>query len=304
MKRVLLTMAALGFGVISFSSFRSAAQRTRAATAIDRQQLSVATNRLAQTQEKVSSLREVVRAKQTQLGAFPRHPDISPELLQLLRGNFSKATPAAWAELRQQLSIGWDASPDYVLVSKSVLKKLQYSRLCMVNHLTDTACNILGISPEEESAVDSVFQHGQDEWRGVGVKRTEPSGDIVAEYTAVPPDPAFVQSFSNNVASGVTEAIGPERASLLLADGWREFRNELGPAEAETMTIRRTEARGQPDLVCEMSRDGKVYGSSPVRYANYPSSWFLACFPGGWADLARVEGFELPKRYQGPTGSP
>ncbi len=303
MKKVLLIMVAVGSGVISFSSFRSAAQRTRAATAIDRQQLAVATNRLAQARAKVSSLREMVQAKQNQLGQFPRHPDISPELLQLLKGNFSKATPAAWAELRQQLGIGWDASPDYVLVSKSVLKRLQYSRLYSVSHLTDTACNILGISPEEESAVDSVFGHGQHEWEGVRVKRAEPNGDIVAEYTAVPPDPTFEQSFSNNIVAGITAAIGPERANLLLADGWREFRNELGPTEAETMIIRQTEVAGQPDLVCEMSRDGKVCDRSPVRYANYPSSWFLARFPGGWAELARTEGFDLPTRYQSRTAS-
>ncbi len=297
-------MVSVGFGVISFSSFQSAAKRTRAATVIDREQLAVATNRLAQVRAKVSSVREALRAKQNRLGQFARHPYISPELVQLLKGNFSKATPAAWAELRQQLGIGWDASPDYVLVSKSVLKQVQYSRLTSGKHLTDTACHILGISPEQESAVDSVFRHGRDEWPGVSLKRTQPSGDIVAEYTAVAPAPAFVQSLSNSVAAGIVKAIGPERANLLLPDAWREFRGTLLPTATETMTVRRTEVGGQPDLVFEMSRDGKVYFSSPVRYAHLPSGWFLARFPGGWAELARTEGFNLPKRYQNQRASP
>jgi len=43
---------------------------------------------------------------------------------------------------------------------------------------------------------------------------------------------------------------------------------------------------------------GNDVSTSPVRYANYPSSWFLAMFPGGWQTLADREGFTLPPPFK------
>ena len=63
------------------------------------------------------------------------------------------------------------------------------------------------------------------------------------------------------------------------------------------MTIRRSVTDGEPDLVCEMNRGGRV-DSMAVRYAHYPSGWFLKVFPGGWETLARREGFELPRSFR------
>ena len=111
-----------------------------------------------------------------------RHRYISPELLLLLEGDSSKAHPAAWAELRQQLGIGWDSSPDYVLVSKRVLKGLEYQRLSLSAAPRTGHAGLLALSPDEQSALKSVLQHARDAaW--LRLQRTEPSGDIVAQYT-------------------------------------------------------------------------------------------------------------------------
>ena len=44
---------------------------------------------------------------------------------------------------------------------------------------------------------------------------TPPSGDIVAQYTITPPDPAFAAGQSNAFVADVTKAIGPERGMAL-----------------------------------------------------------------------------------------
>ena len=91
-------------------------------------------------------------------------------------------------------------------------------------------------------------------------------------------------------------AIGQERADLLIPGAWSEIASSMAPSQAETMIIRQTEVDGQPDLACEITRGSQV-STSPVRFANYPSSWFLPLFPGGWKTLAQREGFQLPSSF-------
>ena len=93
--------------------------------------------------------------------------------------------------------------------------------------------------------------------------------------------------------------LGAKRTDLLLPHAWREFRSGLGPTETETLTVRRATQDGEPDLVWEMKRNGSTWTTvDPVRYAHYPSSWFLSLFPGGWKTLADREGFALPARFE------
>jgi hypothetical protein len=197
--------------------------------------------------------------------------------------------------LRQHLGIGWDCSSDYVLVSKRVLKQLDYERLDSGERATDTACDLLALSPAEQSAIRTMLNSArQGQW--LHVERAEPAGDIVAQYTARAPDPSFEQGQSNLFVTQLTALLGPERAGLLVPGAWREFKSELAPRKAETLTIRRTSVDGEPDLVWEMQYGDQV-ATSPVRYAHYPSRWFLKVFPGGWQTLADREGFELPQKW-------
>lgn len=295
MNRLLLVLLAVGVGAIGFRALERAAERTRTATAVEEQTCKAGTNRLAQTQEMLAALRGDVLDKRNRLRQAMRRPNISPELLHLVEGDASRGQAAAWAELRQQLGIGWDSSPDYVLVSKRVLKGLEYQRLLSVSRPTDEACELLALSPDEQSALKSVLQHARDAaW--LRLQRTEPSGDIVAQYTVPAPDPVFQQSLSNNFAAELASAVGPERADLLLPNAWRELRSDLTPAETETMTIRQSVVDGEPDLVCEMKR-GNTVSTEPVRYGHYPNGWLSTLFPRGWEGLAQQEGFELPARF-------
>lgn len=297
MNRLLLVFAAVSAGAVGFCALHRVAEQTRTTTVLTAKDWMARTNRLVETEEAATALRGVVLDKENRLREATGHPGLSPELFLLLEGENFKGSPLAWAELRQQLGLGWDASSDYVLVSKRVLKQLDYTRFLSADRMADTASELLGISPTEKTALQSVLQRTSDKWQGLAVERTEPNGDILAQYTVRPPDPAFEQNLSNNFTADLAVAVGQERAELLLPQAWREFRSELGPTEVETLTVRRSVVDGDADLVYEMKRGAQTW-TDPVRYAHYPSSWFLALFPGGWKTLAQREGFELPPSFQ------
>jgi hypothetical protein len=301
MNRPLLVFFAICAGALGFSQLRRAAEPIRAAGEAKDQRLELAANDAAKTRESAAALKGEVSNKRNRLRAAGRHPEISPALLQLLETDFARGDAAAWAELRQQLDIGWDSSPDYVLVSKRVLKGLQYKRLLSAERPSDMACDILALSPVEQSGIRSALDQARQAVWQTAVVRSEPGGDIAAQYTVQPPDPVVQESVSNTFAAAVVGAVGPERADLLLPGvpgAWSELESGLWPQETQTMTIRQTVVDGVPDLVWECTRGDSV-STEPVRYGHLPSGWLGALFPGGWQALAQREGFELPPSFQG-----
>ncbi len=296
MNRLLLLFFAVCAGAFGFSALRRAAEQQRAVIAATERQSEAVTNGLADAQQVLSALRREVTDKKNRLRESQRHPQISAHMLRLLEGDLSRGNLDAWAELRQQLGLGWDSSPDYVLVSKRALKQLDYRRLLSGLRASDTASDLLALSSTEQLSLRSILDRAREgQW--LRMERTEPSGDIVAQYTVPPPDPAFEQSQSNMFVTGIANTLGPERADLFSANAWREFKSELAPAHAETLTLRRSLVGGEPDLTWEMRRGSQV-STDPVRYAHYPSQWFLTLFPGGWKTLAEREGFDLPPNFQ------
>jgi hypothetical protein len=255
----------------------------------------------ADIQETLMALRAKVSNQKKRLHVARQHADISPALLQLLEQDFSKGDAAAWAELMQQLGVGWDSSPDYVLVSKRVVKQLQFNRLDAADRPSDLACDVFALSPGEQSAIRSALEQArQTTWWTV--VRTEPSGDIAAQYTVRPPSPLVQASVSNQFATSLTSAVGTERAALLLPGvpgAWSELKSHLWPAQTQKMTVRQIVSNGEPDLIYEMAEGGNVVFTEPVRYAHSPSSWFLTLFPRGWQTLAQREHFELPPSFAG-----
>jgi hypothetical protein len=299
MNKSIAAILILGAGVTVFATLRSTTRQVQAACASQHVQWQTATNRLADLKAAAAGLRKEVLEKKLQLRHASLNSSNNPELLQLLGRDTSKGHAAAWAELRDRLGIEWNNSEDYVLVSKRVLKAINFSRLTGGGWLSDEAGALLAISPDEEARIKQAVQHATDEaW--LQVRRTEPSGNILAQYTVLAPDPVFQQGVSNRFAAEITSDLGAERADLFLDRAWRELLSELAPSANgdETMTISRTLTNGEPKLICETRQSDSVY-SMEVQYAHYPSSWFLTLFPGGWETLAQREGFELPKGFRG-----
>jgi hypothetical protein len=259
------------------------------------EQWQVASNGLAATRAAMLAAQAEVLDKRNRLLQARRHPALSPDLLLLLQKDSFTGHSAAWAELRQQLGLGWETSPDYVLVRKQVVKQLNSPRLFSSSRFTDVTCGLLALSSTEQSAIEAILA-GFIKEPSLVVQRAEPRGDVVAQYTMPAVDPSYEQSLSNRFAAEITSVVGSDRADFLFPRAWWEL--DLARPEAVTMTIRKTLVDGQPDLFYETSDTG---GIQPVRYGSYPGfSWFLTLFPEGWKSLAEQEGFELPPNCQRP----
>jgi hypothetical protein len=299
MNKFLLILGIASAGAFGFSVCHRQAMRAHSVALVTAQQSAGIKAQLEQAMSRLAGLRAEVQEKKNRLAEALPQSGLSPQLVRLLEGKQVRPPTAALAELRQQLGIGWDCSPDYVLVNKCVLNRLDYSRLDSGKRPSDTACQMLALSPTEQSALTAALQRARDDWQAPAIDRTEPHGDVVAQYAVRAPDADAEQSLSNRIAAGIVGAVGAERAELLLPAAWREFRNGIGSTEAETLIVRRTDENGEPDLVWETNR-GNNTSKGLVRYAYYPSSWFLSAFPGGWKTLAEREGFELPAKFRSP----
>lgn len=305
MRKLLLALISICVGVAGFREMRWKSERSLQVASAEARQWEVATNQLAEEQAQTAALRQKVQEKRNQLGPVEVLPAISPEMLKLLEGQSSGFSAAAWAQLRQQLGIDWNSSPDYVLVSKEAARRVDYDRLRGVQQTnreaSEIACDVLALSPDEQVALRTFLQRFSEHSRQpLQVERAEPGGDIVAQYKVAGPDPGVMQSFCSNFTAEIVGMVGQQRADLLLPEAWRQVQSDLSyvrAGETQTMTIRQTVVDDGPDLICEMKNGGSSF-SIPVRYANYPSGWFLTMFPGGWKTLADREGFELPPHFQ------
>jgi hypothetical protein len=295
---LILLILAIGAGTAGYAVCHQAARQSRANIRALARQRETAANDLARAQDALAALRAEAQGKQDELRSAGRHPNISPEMMAILNGDNKPGQLKGWADLRQELSLGWDASPDYVLVSKQAIKDVWFNKLQYGGKLSSDSVQLLSLTSDEQAAVKAVLDRVRTgQW--LNVKNTTPAGDgnIAAQLTLVPPDPEFQAGQSNTFTAGITEAIGPERAGLFLPDAWREFLSDLSPQQAETMTLRWVQKDGRPDLNCEVS-SGQNVSTIPVRYGFYPAFPLLKLFSGGWQEMAQSMNFRLPPNFK------
>jgi hypothetical protein len=110
-------------------------------------------------------------------------------------------------------------------------------------------------------------------------------------------------SVSNTLATGVSDAVGSERAELIMnsAGNWML---SIGIREPMTLVVKHYPAGNEqrlrfelfnsfaPTNVAQLMMRADVSPRSP-----FPES-FRPVFPNGWADVAKREGFELPEAFQ------
>lgn len=305
MKRLALAILLLSVGTGGLGMLHQATRHFQTMNALRCHELHAACNQLTELNKAIAMTREEVARKKALLAAAPVAPKISPELLELLTGNASskshKRNLAGWDELREQLGIAWNNSEDYVLVSKPVLNRFNFRQLYTAERASDTATAVFALSPQEQAGLADAL-HEARQAAISRVQRVEPTGDVVAQYT-IQPNPAVQATLSNQFSTEITGILGTERSDLFLPAAWRELKPELTPDgnEPVTMTIRRSAGDGDLKLIWELSQ-GTSVSSGDVRYAYYPSTWFLTLFPGGWESIAAREGFELPKSFRNQAG--
>jgi len=296
MKKILMAVFILSAGAISLATLSRTAERQEAARPIREAELRTATNRLVELNAAITTTRNEITEKKRQLRQMQSGNQVDRELLALLEGR--ELSPKRWTQLREELGIGWNSSEDYVLISKRTLGQLNLAPLdeYWLDRISEAARAVLAITKGEESAIKGAVQRARSEVLA-RVQRTEPFGDIVAQYS-IPSDPLFVQTITNGFSAEVRAILGEQRAEVFLNQAMSTLTRRLGIRAKEkgdtVMTIRRAVVDGEPGFSGEI-KDADGEHTSKVARGYIPSPWFMMIFPGGWEELARREGFELPK---------
>jgi len=297
MKRILIAIVILGSGTTLFCAWRGATLELQQQTARERETWLSQTQLLGQAKIQLTSLEQRVHdlAETLRFQPHPAQATTEPLIGLLTSTNLS---PAQRERLLAELGFDWNSSKDYLMVNKKTLGAVSL-RGIRKGKLSDAACEVLAITPEERAGIEASMNGMAEDyknWAEAHVQRTEPHGDIIAQYT-LPGDAEFSQTLSNNFATAVASTLGAERGKLLLQYS-QDWMQEAGLQGGDcSLTIKRHESAGEGRLAYELkysgsSVSGDLSPHQPVLEA------FLPLFPAGWTDLAKREGFELPKEFQ------
>ncbi len=305
MKRILIALVILAAGTGAFCAFQSAATQlqrealtSRAAWVAQTQLVSQAQSERTELEGRVRELKLNLSTAQQIMAARTSQPVFRPE-----RGSLP-LSPDQCEKLLAELGFNWNTSGDYVVVSKATLQWINLDGMKGAK-LTAVADSVLAVTPKERTAIESEAQRLQAEyksWVQAHALREEPTGDVVAKYS-IPADTAFSGNCSNAFASGMLATLGDERGGLLLdyASSWMTDMGMYG-GEATTMTVKRYGAGDELRLNAEFHSARSTW-STDASPSQFPEP-FRPLFPNGWPDVAKREGFELPKGFEEPPGSP
>ncbi|MSU56936.1 MAG: hypothetical protein EXS35_01925 [Pedosphaera sp.] len=295
MKKILLGLIVLGIGGGVFLAAHRSTKLLRGETRVARESWMTQTQSVAHAQRAQIELVSRVRKLKQTLARSQAAAESA--LWSALKTNHARRfTPELRELLLEELGFNWRSAEEYIVVSKETLRDVSMPAVRR-GKLSDLAATILAMTPEERGQVEAAIQRGQvefKEWSLSHTERSEPKDDVVAQYTLTN-DPAMSQSLSNTFAAGVFDALGTERAELLLnyASDWMRDIGVQG--ETTTMTVKRYLAGDEQHLNVQLQQAGGT-SSQDVSPHFFPEV-FRPLFPKGWVDLAKREGFELPKEF-------
>ncbi len=319
MKRLLLAILILATGTTVFCTLRAATANTQRELATQTSAWQTQTQQLAQLRLEKQQVFERWTDTKQQLAAQPPLPTLTQLAEKILSGappqNFSAAESE---QLLAELDFSWNTTGDYLIVSKKSLGGISFDGMKGVQ-LTDVARAVLAITPAEQSAIETMTQQlGETRaaWAKEHVQRTEPSGNVLAQY-ALPVDEELSRGLHRKFTDGVLETLGPERGEFLQRFSWRwmqdvglitgpKFSNIPGEVIANepsyqpkptTLTVERYQSGGEWRMNFNLKQAGNSMVTSVSPWQPFPEA-FRPLFPGGWADLAKAEGFELPKEFE------
>jgi hypothetical protein len=298
MKKWMPLAVVLAVGGIGAGTLQRAAQGFRAVSATSRNECQRTTNALAALDRDAAELRSETSRKQAELSQILQSLNLSPELREWLRGG-AKPNAKLDSKLRQQLGIGWNSCPDFILISREKFKDLSFGTLTDGQGASASVVAYFSISPDEQAGIKAALEAARKE-SFAHVERLEPSGDIVAQYQ-IQLD-ANAATVSNQFFLKISGALGAMRAEAFCPGAFREVASALGPCAVGplTLTVRQMSANGEPDLMWETNQGGR-YSQGLVRSGYDPtiSKWLLRVFPGGWQPLLEREGITMPKAFNG-----
>ncbi len=305
MKRLLLPLIILVAGTVALGRFTQLVSEARASSRRCEAEWSALSNGIVQLRADKGVLQGEVKAARERLNRFASAPILNSGLVEWLQsGHSNHWSRAPLSELRRRLGITWDSSPDYVLVSKEVLKGIPLIGTASGSGLTPTACAVLAITPDEQARLEALMQQSESAyfgWVQTNVQRIAPAGDIVAKYV-IPANLSLGQRLMMEGGMGVLAAVGEERTELCktFATEWVLRHGYLGFSSV-TLTVERFSDGGQQRLQarCDTSDHGST-GWAELTPSSFPPA-FRAVFPGGWPELAQRENFQLPEDFKGAS---
>jgi hypothetical protein len=300
MNKLLLALGILGTGGGAFLTVRQAAvrlgeeaQANRAAWQVQTQLLVAAQTEQARLTDRVRELRPALTRNQAPAG--------SPLWSELQTNAVGHFQPVLREHLLEELGFDWQISPDFIVIPKEALREF-HLKAVQENRLADPVAVAFAMTPDERDSVETVMEQVRTEfknWAAAHMEPTEPTNDVVAQYT-LPSNRTLGLTLSNTLDAELVGALGQQRAELIRSafNGWADGIG-LYLRQPETLLLTRpmvsNEARlkwwvGRPrDVPFVAASDWRDLGTS-----SFPSK-FLSVFPNGWADVAKRGGFELPE---------
>lgn len=303
MKRSILAFVILAAGTGAFCGLQTSTGRLLREARANQAACQTQIQLLANTRTEGKTLNDRVEKSEHELDAVRQVALPLSAAKPFVPGPGERLSPSQSEDLLAELGFDWSTVSNYVIVSKATLNHIRLSGM-NGQKLSDAACKVLAITPQERGAIDAMTQQlGADykAWAEAHVQRTEPSGDLVAQYR-LPVDPEFSQSQSKTFMSGILATLGDERGRLLMNYS-RSWMVDLGmdsygvPPSPTTMTVRRHGTGDDLTLTLEVKQAGGGMQTVVSPWQPFPAA-FRPLFPGGWQELARREGFELPAAFQ------
>ena len=303
MKRLLLALAILSCGTTIVIALHRSTVSLRQGTDQTTESLGEEIRQLAQMRAQLTSVTERVKALKQNLEAQagPAFSFGTDSLEEIPMGS-AHLTPEQSERLLAKLGFSWAAFGDYLIVSKDTLRSISLEGM-RGSKIGSAAAQVLAVTPAERTGIETKTQQLMETynaWLQSHVQRVEPTGNVVAQYT-LPTDPGFSLSLSNNFASGLLETLGTERGSLMVdyAGSWMQDLGMGGTGGENGLKVTRYPTGDQPHYSFELKSSGNTMSTDISPYQPFPAA-FLPLFPNGWPDLAKREGFILPKEFQHP----
>ena len=299
MNKILLALTFLGAGAGGLLTARQSTTQLQHEAKATREAWLAQTQIVAAAQSDQAGLTEHVRELKQALAQLPAVAESA--LWTALQINRTDRLPPELRErLLAELDFNWQSSADFIVVSKEAVHDIQM-RVILRGKLTDMAATVLAMTPEERGQVEAAMQRVPTDfkdWALAHVERSEPKDDVVAQYT-LPGDPAMSQSISDNLATGVFDALGKERAELILASA-SQWMSDIGlHGKPGKIIVKRVLAGNEQRLKVEILYPlGDTVSLDLTQYLRSFPAAFRSIFPDGWADVAKREGFELPPEAQ------
>lgn len=311
MKRLFLILLIFASGATLYSSLRNEAVRIRESVAKNQTASRGKDQFITQMRSEREQLIQQIRDTKRRLALANGVSKVPPFGVELSWTNGYQNLSLDQAEkLLAELGFNWNTTGDYLIVSKRSLPHIFFDGMNNAK-LTKAAREVLAITPEEQSKIETVTQQLETEradWVRTHAQREEPSGDVLAKYS-LPFDVELSQNRSNAFVTAIHDTLGDERGELLqhYAYQWMQGAGmldspSLNNAQTAGAELTLTRNRPQNDTIGFTLKQANGSMSTVVSPWQPLPDAFKPLFPGGWPDLAAREGFELPESFKKKKG--